>query len=340
MSSLSDLEIITSADILNKDISSLADVPALPASELKAKFDALSKLVVIPEVNEIVQRSNELLAMIDDLESIAEIQGLVTAEQIQSWTLAANRAAVLGYNTAGAHNSIYRGKYLGDAVTNSQWNAIGAGTFDDMYIGDYWTINNINWIIAALNYWLGTGNTTECATSHVVIVPGVVIANRIKLNQAASANLSAGYVGTDFYKGTNSNTGKATCKSIIEAAFGSAHILSHQSYLSNAVSNNYVSGSSWYDSTFELMTERMVFGSSIFNNKVNGTNVPYEESIDNAQLPLFALNHSAINIRQDYWLRDIGSTAYASFIDQKGLGTCGYSNRDYTGIRPVFGICA
>ena len=38
------------------------------------------------------------------------------------------------------HNSIYRGKYLGTSVTTAQYTAISAGTFEDLYIGDYRTI--------------------------------------------------------------------------------------------------------------------------------------------------------------------------------------------------------
>ena len=36
---------------------------------------------------------------------------------------------------AGAHNAVYRGINLGDAVSDAQWAAIQAGIFDDMYIG-------------------------------------------------------------------------------------------------------------------------------------------------------------------------------------------------------------
>ena len=42
-------------------------------------------------------------------------------------------------NNAGFHNSIYRGKNLGADVTDEQWDAIKAGTFDDLFIGDYWS---------------------------------------------------------------------------------------------------------------------------------------------------------------------------------------------------------
>ena len=57
-------------------------------------------------------------------------------------------------NNAGAHNSIYRGKYLGSSVTAEQYTAISSGTFEDLYIGDYWTIGGVNYRIAAFNYYM------------------------------------------------------------------------------------------------------------------------------------------------------------------------------------------
>jgi len=43
-------------------------------------------------------------------------------------------------NNAAAHNAVYRGKYLGTAITDAQLSAIRNGTFDDLYIGDYWVL--------------------------------------------------------------------------------------------------------------------------------------------------------------------------------------------------------
>lgn len=54
------------------------------------------------------------------------------------------KIAPLLFNNAGAHNAIYRGKSLGSTVTTAQYAAIKAGTFDDLYIGDYWTIGGVN----------------------------------------------------------------------------------------------------------------------------------------------------------------------------------------------------
>lgn len=44
-------------------------------------------------------------------------------------------------NNAGGHNSIFRGKNLGTSYTSAMSKAIQAGTFDDLFVGDYLTIN-------------------------------------------------------------------------------------------------------------------------------------------------------------------------------------------------------
>ena len=77
---------------------------------------------------------------------------------------------------AGAHNSIYRGKYLGERVTDEQYSYISDGTFKDLFIGDYWTINGVNWRIAGFDYYLNSGDT-NCATHHAVIVPDSCLYN-------------------------------------------------------------------------------------------------------------------------------------------------------------------
>ena len=236
---------------------------------------------------------------------------------------------------AGFHNSIYRGKKLGTSVSADQYAAISAGTFEDMFIGDYWEINSVKWRIAAFDYWFGYGDTA-CAAHHVLIVPDSNLATA-KMN---NSNVTTGaYVGSDYYTGANSNTGKATAKSAIEAAFGAGHILSHREYLKNAVTNGYESAGAWYDSTFELMTEQMVYGCKVFGNCTNGTNIPASYTIDTAQLPLFALDHSKICIRAAWWLRDVVSGTFFAFVDY--FGDCSYNYASNArGIRPAFAICA
>ena len=237
---------------------------------------------------------------------------------------------------AGFHNSIYRGKKLGTSVSADQYSEISAGTFKDMFIGDYWEINSVKWRIAGFDYWLHHGDT-ECTTHHIVIVPDTCIATSVKMN---STDVTTGaYIGSNYYTGANSNTGKSTAKTAIENAFGSAHILSHREHLQNAVTNGYESAGTWYDSTFELMTERMVYGCDIFHNILHGTNIPNLYSIDTGQLPLFALDHSAICNRATWWLRDVASSTSFALVGNSGF--CGYGNASGTrGVRPAFGIRA
>lgn len=236
-------------------------------------------------------------------------------------------------DNAGSHNSIYRGQNLGASVTADQYAKISAGTFRDMYIGDYWVINSVTWRIAAFDYWLYTGDT-ECTTHHVVIVPDRNLAS-CKMNDT---NITTGaYIGSDYYTGNNGNTGRATAQTAINNAFGAEHILSHREYLKNAVANGYESAGAWYDSKFELMTEQMVYGGKVFTNVVNGTNVPVSYTIDKSQLPLFALEPSRITNRANWWLRDVVSATAFADVSDNGSAANNYASASL-GVRPAFAI--
>ena len=57
----------------------------------------------------------------------------------------------LGNANAGFHNSIYRGKNLGTSVSSAQYAEISAGTFKDLFIGDYVVhcVLATNWLLSA-----------------------------------------------------------------------------------------------------------------------------------------------------------------------------------------------
>ena len=244
--------------------------------------------------------------------------------------------ADLGNQNAGFHNSLYRGKKLGTSVSAEQYAQISAGTFDDMFIGDYWEINSVIWRIAAFDYWYNTGDTA-CETHHVVIVPDTCLVASCKMN---NSNITTGaYIGSDFYTGANSNTGRATAQAAVNNAFGSAHILSHREYLMNAVTNGYESGQSIYDVKIELMNECMVYGSNIFHNVINGTNLPSNYTMSKSQLPLFQHRHDLIGIRADWWLRDVVSSTHFAFVYGVGSASRNSASSAY-GIRPAFAIAA
>lgn len=247
------------------------------------------------------------------------------------------KIAPLLFNNAGAHNAIYRGKSLGSTVTTAQYAAIKAGTFDDLYIGDYWTIGGVNYRIAAFDYYLNSGDTS-CTTHHVVIVPDTCLYNAQMHNtssggyEGGAANTTAGgYVGSDMYK---SNLEQA--KTTIKSAF-SGHVLKHRIYLTNAVANGRASGGAWCDSEVDLMCEQMVYGSGIFSPVSDGSNVPANYRVEKSQLPLFQHEPSRICNRNNWWLRDVITASGFALVGDDGLADY-YDASDSNGVRPAFCI--
>ena len=295
-----------------------------------------------------------LTKQIADVLAAAEgIEGNVTAAQEAARQAASSASAAAGSATAaasaaasvtdilssgaGAHNSIYRGKNLGTSVTTAQWAAIADGSFTDLYIGDYWTIGGVNYRIAAVDYYLNSGDTS-CTTHHVVIVPDTSLYNAQKHNttsgqyEPGAANTTdGGYVGSDMYK---SNLEQA--KTTINNAF-SDHVLNHRIYLTNAVANGRASGGAWYDSEVDLMCEQMVYGSGIFSPVSDGSNVPANYRVERSQLPLFQHEPSRICNRVTWWLRDVITAS--AFANVSGDGRATYGNASHSiGVRPAFSI--
>lgn len=247
------------------------------------------------------------------------------------------KIAPLLFNNAGAHNAIYRGKSLGSTVTTAQYAAVKAGTFDDLYIGDYWTIGGVNYRIAAFDYYLNSGDT-NCTTHHVVIVPDTCLYNAQMHNtssgswESGAANTTAGgYVGSDMYK---SNLEQA--KTTIKSAF-SGHVLKHRIYLTNAVANGRASGGAWCDSEVDLMCEQMVYGSGIFSPVSDGSNVPANYRVEKSQLPLFQHEPSRICNRATWWLRDVITASNFAGVTDNGDAGYGNASNSY-GVRPAFCI--
>ena len=229
---------------------------------------------------------------------------------------------------AGAHNAIYRGKYLGSAVTEAQWAAIKAGTFEDMYIGDYWTIGDVNYRIAAFNYYYNTGDTA-CTENHITLVPDAPMYAHV-INDTGIT--TGAYVGSKMY-----TKGLTQAKTTINSAFGEAHVLNHRQYLHNATTDGYASGGSWYNSTVELMTEQNVYGGKVFGNQLNGTALPNNYTLDKSQYPLFAFRPDMISNGTWFWLRDVFSASNFSRVYGNGSAASDPASIS-SGVRPAFSI--
>lgn len=225
-------------------------------------------------------------------------------------------------SNAGAHNSIYRGKYLGSVYTAAQQAAVAAGTFDDLFIGDYWTIGGVNYRIAAFDYFLNCGSTA-LATHHMIVVPDTNLYTHV---------MEDSNITTKGYYGSKMRTsGLNQAKTTAQTAFGAGHILTYKDYLTNASANGKASGASEYDCTVELMCERMVYGGPYYGTICDGNTVPSIYSYSKTQFPLFALRPDLIANREAWWLRDIVSAALFALVGSHGDAT-------YTGAGFAFGV--
>lgn len=226
---------------------------------------------------------------------------------------------------AAAHNCIYRGKNLGTSVTAEQYAAISSGKFTDLYIGDYWVIKGVTYRIAAFDYYYNCGDT-NFTKHHVVIVPDTSL---YKAQMNTSNVTTGGYTGSAMYK---SNLAQA--KTTIKAAFGSAHVLTKRELLTNAVNGNTPSGWAWFDSDVELMNEVQAYGSVAWGaHDGNGYNV----ASGDGQFPLFMFDRTKLHNREDYWLRDVASATYFSYVNYYGIAYNYYASYSF-GVRPAFCI--
>ena len=222
-------------------------------------------------------------------------------------------------DNAGAHNSIFRGKNLG---STPDYTNISNGSFKDMYVGDYWTINGVNWRIAAFDYYYNTGDSA-CTTHHAVIVPDTALYNHAMNNTGTT---EGGYTGSKMY-----TEGLEQAKTIINNAF-TGHVVTFRAYLCNAVSNGEASDGGWVDSTVDLMNEIMVCGSVVNSTSTYGT---YNIGTEKSQLPLFILNPQSINTRYGYWLRDVASASHFALVDNYGRARRGGASFSLA-VRPRF----
>ena len=187
-------------------------------------------------------------------------------------------------DNAGAHNAHYRGKNLGNTFTAAQSAAIRAGTFEDLFPGDYWQMTksvswvdndgntqtqtvNVTWLVGGCNYYKGQYLTTN----HIVVVPSSTLGD---LPMNSTNTTQGGYMNSQMRL-----TGLNKAKALYKASFGEEHILEHNEILCNAVTNGVASGYAFEKCTVELMSEEMVYGCQFFATE--------KKTNQKGQLPIF-----------------------------------------------------
>ena len=241
-------------------------------------------------------------------------------------------SAFYDQDPAVVHRNTYRGKSLGSSFTAAQKAAIADGSFDDLFVGDYWTLNSRVYRIADINYYLGLGDT-PFEKNHLVIVPDASFGNNVMNSSNITTN---GYTNSKMYTDTTTPSVLNSAKSTIATDFGENFVASHRILIPTTTSSGGVqTASDWFDSTVDLMNEVMVYG--CWHNAIENTGTNTNtDTIETRQLALFALNPRLIhNGRYTYWLRDVVSST--GFANVSNDGNANYHNASNSlGVRPAF----
>lgn len=187
------------------------------------------------------------------------------------------------YPSAEQHNGIFRGNDLGASMTGGQYAQITAGTFEDLYIGDYWNIGGVNYRIAGFDYF----NIPE---HHIVIVPDTCMSAETFKYAGTNDGRSVGYLGSQL-------KAKISAYERCVSAFGNDRVLSMQYKVTQNSTGTIIE----MPAKSVALSQIALYGSSIFPN----INLDFES--ETSQLPLFRLAPKYINTADNnYFVRDTG----------------------------------
>lgn len=212
------------------------------------------------------------------------------------------------------HRNVFRGKCLGESITEEQMIAIRKGSFRNLYVGDYWEINGTKYRIADINYWRNVGypESEKVQKPHILIVPDTVLGS----GQMNTSNSTAGG-----YR--NSSMKAARLVQIADAL--------PDTFKDMLISHRIFSDGSWIATSVDIMNEVMVHGTYICTDNNN------RQTSDIQQLALFRLAPELKAIGVNYWLRNVAGSQTYTLISQYGDASSDMATSTY-GIRPVFAI--
>ena len=193
-----------------------------------------------------------------------------------------------------------------------------------MFIGDYWTINGINWRIVAIDYYYNVGDT-NFNKGNIIVMPDTTLYNA----QMNETNTTAGAYYGSLMRTQNLNN----ARTIVRNAFGS-HLANHRILLANSVDSSGPSSLSWCDSDgVELPNEVQIYGTRVWGSALKGFDVATQKQ----QFPLLALAPQFVNTRQAYWLQDVSSIFVSSnfaLVSYLGRADNTVASASYGGVRP------
>ena len=238
---------------------------------------------------------------------------------------------------APTHNNVFRGQNLG-ALNSTHIANIQNGSFHDMFIGDYFSINGSNYVIADINYKKGHGDTTALG-NHLLLMPTdysktptqtLAPDGKTTHYMNDTDTTAGGFAGSKLYK-----TYLPQIQQKLEVDFGS-HLLNFREVVSTHVDDSGAPDKAeWRDAKVAIPSETMINGTIINGNNKNGS--WYNIGDDVSQLALMRLNSEERNFhRQAIWLRDIHSSSEFAYVTGSGDDAWYGASNAFAGIRAFF----
>ena len=188
-------------------------------------------------------------------------------------------------------------------------------------VGDYFTINGRDYVIAGLNPMKGTSTPYRLTENHVGLI--VIPHTTQKWNESGNTytggdGRGAGYANSDLHHYLVN-----TLLPLVQGDLGSSHLLAHNKLLSNAVNQTGTnkmgsatgcsSGWGWVSSYISALSEVQVYGATVWSSSGFDTGEACR------QLDVFRVyNHTEIFGGEYPWLRDVVSASYAAYADATG----------------------
>lgn len=221
---------------------------------------------------------------------------------------------------AVAHNKVLREQNLGK-LTDEHYRSISNGTFDDLYVGDYFTINNHKYIIGGFDYLYGAENNSNLG-HHALIIDYNRTYNRGDTNY--SWDFNNGFIKSETYLTKLPELNKRH-----EVDFQN-HLLEWNEYLTTSTQDGIANGGDWFRVKSSVFNIKML-GSKVGNagqyKTINKNGIDYNVGIEKDTLPIMNFTTSN-NILYYSFIRDVGysdlslgvngSVVY-HWIDAKGL---------------------
>jgi hypothetical protein len=311
-------------EIKSKKMTDLDETSEVSENDLILLHDGKQAKVV--SVGAFNQQVTELAAQVKKLAAVSSSTTAINASQVFYSGVASG---------AAAHNSVYRGNYLGDTVTTSQYAAIADGTFKDLFIGDYWSIGSSNYRIAGFDYYfraLGAGIfPVKLLKHHVVLVTDDTVSSE-RMNEMGISSTEYGFFGSYIWNNTLQELSDSLSETFED------HMMEHALVYSDSCTDGRPTATNASSEYVTLLSEIMAFGTRINGTANTGSGTVDLKTVEKSQLPLFFYAPEFLNIGTDYWLRDtVNATDYA-IVSQYGEAATAAANT-LCGVRPVFCIC-